>query len=406
MTVFVKPALNTIWADRGDTNTPSDLKIARGWVVEIPPHQQMNWWMKRVDSFLVHMNQRGIPAWDATMQYYANLSYVQNPATGVVYRCIQDSLNNNPTSSPQYWVEAFMARGNAYTKAEIDAFRTADKTYADTSFLRIADNLSDVPNKAAARANLQIYSSVESNNKFLQIANNLSELTDIQAARNTLQVYSTVEANTLFVTKTANLSDLTNKTVARANLGLGNSATLNVGQSAGTVAAGDDYRIVNAVPNGRGVYAGAGLVGGGNLTQDRWISMGTPRTITSGSTNAAYGDGTHSHALDVSAIFQTNFGQNGYVRLPNGLWFIWGVSGEITSNYEGVVNIPFHTHFPTACINAQLTIQNHYSWNLSGMDEKMIGIYSSPSRTMVQANIGYTRNSQGSSWIRYFAVGY
>lgn len=328
MTVFVKPALNTIWADRGDTNTPSDLKIARGWVVEIPPHQQMNWWMKRVDSFLVHMNQRGIPAWDATMQYYANLSYVQNPATGVVYRCIQDSLNNNPTSSPQYWVEAFMARGNAYTKAEIDAFRAADKTYADTSFLRIAGNLSDVPNKAAARANLQIYSSVESNNKFLQIANNLSELTDIQAARNTLQVYSTVEANTLFVTKTANLSDLTNKTVARANLGLGNSATLNVGQSAGTVAAGDDWRIVNATPNGRSIYAGAGLLGGGNFTSDRAISMGTPRTCNASTPNAAYNDGSHSHALDVNSLFQSSPQSPGYL-IVGSVCIQWGQSQPI-----------------------------------------------------------------------------
>lgn len=46
--------------------------------------------------------------------------------------------------------------------------------------------------------------------------------------------------------KSSNLSDLTDTTVARSNLGLGTAATENVGTTAGTVAAGDDSRIVGA----------------------------------------------------------------------------------------------------------------------------------------------------------------
>lgn len=61
---------------------------------------------------------------------------------------------------------------------------------------------------------------------------------------------------------------------------LGDAAFLDVGTTAGTVAAGDDSRIVNAVPNTRQVISGGGLTGGGNLTADRTLAVGAGTGIT------------------------------------------------------------------------------------------------------------------------------
>lgn len=64
------------------------------------------------------------------------------------------------------------------------------------------------------------------------------------------------------VATTGNYSDLIGSPA------LGNSATRNVGTASGTVAAGNDSRIVNAVQNTRQVIAGTGLTGGGALSSD------------------------------------------------------------------------------------------------------------------------------------------
>lgn len=329
MTVLTKPTLaNGVWADRGETIAPSDLKIARGWVVEIPPHQQFNWWMKRVDSFLAHSNQRGVPAWDAATQYYSRLSYVTGPTNGLVYRAIQDSKNVNPETNTTAWEPAFMRRADAYTKQEIDAFRTADRTYVDSTFLKINSNLADVPDKPAARANLGVLSDVENTAKFLEVSKNLADVANKATARSNLDVYSKNESDLTYLAITKNLADVPNTTTARSNLGLGDSATKNVGIFPGQVAAGDDPRIVNSVQNTRIVRAGYGMRGGGRLNQDIVVELGTPSTISLTTGNSMWGD-THTHALnlDMSKFFPTRWENVTGARANGGTY--WNTSGKM-----------------------------------------------------------------------------
>ncbi|EKC2491391.1 tail fiber protein [Salmonella enterica] len=82
---------------------------------------------------------------------------------------------------------------------------------------------------------------------FLWQKNNLSDLQNKGTARDNLQVYSQEQTDLKYLAKERNLADLANIPLARQSLQLGNSATLNVGTTVDTVAAGDDSRITGAL---------------------------------------------------------------------------------------------------------------------------------------------------------------
>jgi hypothetical protein len=77
---------------------------------------------------------------------------------------------------------------------------------------RVSNNLSDIPNPAAARANLNV---VEPFGIFLEISKNLSDVPNPATARSNLGV---VEPFGIFLEISKNLSDVPNKATARTNL--------------------------------------------------------------------------------------------------------------------------------------------------------------------------------------------
>lgn len=173
MATFNKPQFNSVWATSGAKVAPDVAKINLGWVVEIPPHELDNWIRNRQDALLAHINQMGIVAWDETVEYQANKSYIQGSTTGNVYRAVTTHTGVNPeTDVNGNWQIAFERGGSALLKAE---------------------NLADVPDKALARANLGISTTADYDSRYLQRSQNLADVPNKSTGRANLDVYSKQE---------------------------------------------------------------------------------------------------------------------------------------------------------------------------------------------------------------------
>lgn len=133
MSEFLKPDnLNIVWASGGDRLFPGNTKYASGWGVEIPPRQYFNEIDYKQDQMLAHLNQHGIPVWDATTEYQVNKSYVQG-STGTIFQCVLTHTGQDPEldTAGTYWRIAFAAAGDFYTKTEADeAFITPSELSA------------------------------------------------------------------------------------------------------------------------------------------------------------------------------------------------------------------------------------------------------------------------------------
>lgn len=112
MALITKPDISKVWASSGSKSTPPDAKIATGWGYEMMPFEWENYLQNRNDVALNHINQRGIPEWDALTEYQANRSYVTG-SDGVVYRARLTSTGSDPiTDAGVNWIRAFTGTSN------------------------------------------------------------------------------------------------------------------------------------------------------------------------------------------------------------------------------------------------------------------------------------------------------
>jgi hypothetical protein len=103
--------MNNVWASTGDIVAPDADYVSNGWEAIIPPREYFNWLDNRQDRFNAHVNQHGIPLWDNSTEYQANLSYSKG-SNGVVYRAITTNSNVNPVGDTTgAWQQAFNTSG-------------------------------------------------------------------------------------------------------------------------------------------------------------------------------------------------------------------------------------------------------------------------------------------------------
>ena len=94
------------------------------------------------------------------------------------------------------------------------------------------------------------------------------------------------------------------------------------------------------------MIAGDGITGGGTIDASRTLTLGTPGTITSTSTNAVTAD-SHTHAIDstyldgefTGAGVQDVTGTEGYQVFPGGLTLQWGTV-SLAANATSTETLP------------------------------------------------------------------
>lgn len=138
-----------------------------------------------------------------------------------------------------------------------------------------------------------------------------------------------------FLKKSENLSDLNNTTTARTNLDVFSKSEVN----------------------SKTISAGNGLTGGGDLSANRTISMGTPSTVGPATSNTASGT-THTHALDVTgnvSILTGTIAHGGTIPLPSGYtqaqckWLV-SISDDNPTNQEwDIREADPHLHYKFVC---------------------------------------------------------
>lgn len=142
-----------------------------------------------------------------------------------------------------------------------------------------------------------------------------------------------------------NLSDVASPSIARGNLGLGGSATLNVGQVAGTVMAGNDSRVAGACQMTGCAFTG-GVTGtsglfsnnlGINSNFEMIVSSGTPLIeFNSSSAYLSYTPGTGVYNFTLSGTSLFSVGPSGATIAPvlSGT-FSGSLTGNVTGNVSG-----------------------------------------------------------------------
>lgn len=304
-------SFNQPWASvPAQFERPGDALIARGWAggaSEDPPEAKWeNWWHNRVDLALQELQNFGQLIWftDAPYQAGARVNHGGNS-----YIALSENTGVEPTGVLDIGV---------WRKEEPD------------TYLQTANNLAEIAT-AGPEA----------------IAETLANLGLTEAA--------SIAANAL--QKNQNLNDVANKTTARTNLGLKGAAVLDVGTTEGTVAAGNDNRIINAVQSTNtaislpgsltttGTLKGSAVTAVGNVASGNGAAfMGVDGNITG---SAWAGGNIHTHiGNQLNSLGVYALGRGAQVAMGSSLYNMMSPAGTfvngVTVNGNGQTQVVYY----------------------------------------------------------------
>lgn len=137
--------------------------------------------------------------------------------------------------------------------------------------------------------------------------------------------------------KSQNLNDVADKSTARTNLGLGNAATMGVGSTANTVAAGNDSRITGALQTSGGTLTGQlfqNARGGFKKTTAAW----TPNS------NDGYNYMVEANGPDTNTVVQHalyvnngNYWASRFILTVSGNFKLWEMRNDGSFRSDGTV---------------------------------------------------------------------
>lgn len=131
-----KPDVNVIWAETGEVSPFDAAKQRLGYIDEIPFFDNFNWLMQQHSKFMKHVNQEGVPVWDANT-IYSLLGLAKAPRDGNLYRCVvEESSGNEPVNGSGIvhsdWVRV------TFTAVEISTNIIKQATETEVGVARIA----------------------------------------------------------------------------------------------------------------------------------------------------------------------------------------------------------------------------------------------------------------------------
>ena len=310
------------------------------------------------------------------------LTEISSGASGVVYESVTNMILNMARDSST----VFPATGSLGNGVATVAYSSISSTHGITN--EVTQDLVD--------RTKWLYENKANKNLNISVGNGLTGGGDLSATVNvslatpqTITSSSNNSANSTGHTHAVSISSTTQAGVVQLNDSLTSTSTsLALTAAQGKVL--NDSKASKTIT----VTGSNGLTGGGDLSSNKVISMGTPTTLN-GNTNNSTSGSTHTHAIsaatdslrgvvelatvaevlagsdDTRAVtpFSLNqgklFNSNGWTKLYNGLIIQWGYNSSGNGVYHA-----FPLTFPSACFSVVVTM--NYNANV----DRNINVYS------------------------------